>query len=149
MIKPDSVARRVEVKSERYNVNPVATQAWRAWVPAPKYKVERNRYREEDNKARQDSESSFGIESAEVLADWQSPHLQKAIGNEITGEGEKYPQPNPTKQNIREWVNEVTGKDQDHTNATQAIERGQMSFASIHYVLLSKLRAPARTRVCP
>ena len=75
MIEPDSVARWAKVKSKSHDVNPVATQAWRTWVPAPKRKVERNRYREEDDKGREDSESPFGIESAEVLADWQSPHL--------------------------------------------------------------------------
>src|SRR6266571_903527 len=122
MIEPDSATRRAVVKSECHNVNPVAAQARPARVPAPKRKIEYNRYGEEDDKGRQDSESSFRVKSAEVLANRQRLHLQEAISNEKTREREEYPKADPTKQNIGRPTNVVIGENQNHTDATQAIE---------------------------
>ena len=116
MIEPDSATGRAVVESECHNVNPVAAQIGSARVPGPKGKIERNRYGEEDDKGRQDSESSSRVKSAEVLADRQRLRLQKAIGNEITREREEYPQSNPTKQNIGRPTNEVMGKNQNNTD---------------------------------
>ncbi len=143
MIEPDGATRRAVVESECHNVNPVAAQVGSARVPGPKRKIECNRYGEEDDKGRQDSESSSCVKSAEVLADRQRLHLQKAIGNEITGEREEYPQANPTKQNIGRPTNVVIGENQNHAYATQAIERRQMSLAGVHRILLKRTAPPA------
>ena len=100
MAEPIAGRRRVVVESERHNINPVSTQVRIASEPARKCKIECDRYGEEEEKGREDSEGSFRVESAEVLADRQRLYLQKAIGNEVTGERKKYPQSYPTKQNV-------------------------------------------------
>ncbi len=138
MIEPEAAWLGAMVKRECYNINPEVAQGRMARVLAAKHKIEPDRYREEDDKGRQDSESSFHVESAKILADRQCLHLQQAVCNEITGEREKYPQPNPAKQNVELQTNEVIGENQNHTDAAQAIERRQMSLASVHRLLLKR-----------
>src|SRR6266516_2474993 len=139
MSKPITTRRRVMVKSECYNVNPVALQ-----VPVDsehlsrKYKIECHSYGEKDHKSRQDSESSFHVESAKILADRQCLHLEEAVSNEKTGEREKYPKPNPAKKNVVIRKNEMINKNQNHTYAAQTVERRQMSLAGVHRVLLKR-----------
>jgi len=133
VIEPGHPWLGVVIESKCNDVNPEVTQ--RRITLGPKDKIERDRYTEEDNKSWQNPESSFCVEPAEVLANRQRLHLQKAVGNEITGQSEKDPQPNPAKTNITE----VIRKNQNHTDPAQTIERGQMSLAGIHRLLLKRI----------
>ena|SRR5438034_3727168 len=124
------------VESECYNVNPVATQG--RLTLGPKDKIEHDRYAEEENKGWQNPESSFCVESAEVLTNRQRLHLEEAVSNEITGEREKYPKPNPAKKNVVIRINEVMSENQNQPYAAQAVEGPQMSLAGVDRPLLKR-----------
>src|ERR1700675_3149969 len=117
MSEPHTARLRVAVESECYNVNPVATQGRTTRDFAPKDKIECDRYADEDDKGRQDSEGSFRVESAKVLADRQCLHFQKPIGNEIAGEREKYPYSYPPKQSVVRRINVMLDENQSHSDA--------------------------------
>src|SRR6266513_2847061 len=139
MSKPITTRLRVMVKSECYNVNPVALQ-----VPVDsehvsrKHKIECHSYGEKDHKSRQDSESSFHVESTNILADPQWLHPEEAVSNEKTGAREKYPKPNPAKKNVVIRINEMIRENQNHTDTAQAVEGRQMSLAGVDRVLLKR-----------
>src|SRR5438094_9162113 len=122
MSKPITTRRRVMVKSECYNVNPVALQ-----VPVDsehvsrKHKIERHSYREKDHKSRQDSESSFDVESTKILTDRQCLHLDEAVSNEKSRARENYTKPNRAKKNVAIRINELISEDQSHTYAAQTV----------------------------
>ena len=138
MIEPEPPRRGVMIKSKCHDINPEATQRRMARIPGPIDKIEAHRYAEEDDKSWQDAESSFQVKSAKVLANRQRFHFQKTVGNEKTREGKKDPEPNPSKKDVVVRINEVIGENQGQTDATQSIERHQMSLAGVHRALLKR-----------